>query len=575
MRLIRLFIFILFSLSLVSAQNLLNPEWKFNTGDDPSWASPQFDDSNWKTIEAGVLWENQGYGAYDGYAWYRTVVTIPSSLKEKAVKYGGLLLNLCKIDDVDETFFNGVHLGQTGKFPPDYEGKYNALREYIIPQTSIRWDQPNTIAVRVYDLSGGGGIYDGRPELRVKGLSDLFTVKLQFKRQDHIYPVDVPVVVTAVLSNQSDESLSGMLTLDLQSDMRKAVVSQQFKTKIGKRSSKNHSFQLQSPGPGFYFGTVIFSSLMVNQQVKFGLGVAPEQVISPPDPPADFSDYWQRAKKELAAVEPQFKMIKKDSLCTAVNDIYLVEMRSLGNILIRGWYSVPVKPGVYPAILHVQGYSTNMQPAWIYQGPDFVSFGLNIRGHGNSTDNVNAGFPGYLLNQLPDKEMYIYRGAYMDCIRVMDFLVSRPEVDKSSIVVMGGSQGGALSFATAALDNERIRLCVPQVPFLSDFRDYFKIAAWPTGEYEKWVADHPKVGWEKVYQTLSYIDIKNLAPWIKAPVFMSIGLVDETCPPHINFAAYNNMNAPKQYHVYPEAGHSLPPEDYELRLKWIREQLNK
>jgi cephalosporin-C deacetylase len=576
MRLTRLCtIVFLFSISLVSAQNLLNPEWKFKTGDDASWSTPQLNDSDWKTIQAGELWETQGYGAYDGFAWYRTSAIIPSSLKEKAQKYGGLLLNLCRIDDADETFFNGQHIGQTGKFPPDYEGKYNILREYAIPQASIRWDQPNYIAVRVYDFSGGGGIYDGKPELRVKGLADLFTVKLQFKYPNHIYPANEPVVVTAVLANDSDEPLDGSIALDLKSDFRESIASQNDKIKMGKHSHKTHSFQIKSIVPGFYRGSVTFSSLLNNNSVKFGLGVAPEQVISPPDSPADLADYWQRAKKELAAVEPQFKIIKKDSLCTATNNIYLVEMRSLGNVLIRGWYSVPVQPGVYPAILHVQGYSSNMQPGSIYQGPDFVSFGLNIRGHGNSRDNINPGFPGYLLNQLPDKEMYIYRGAYMDCVRAVDFLVSRPEVDKSRIVVEGGSQGGALSFATAALNNDRIRLCVPHVPFLSDFRDYFKIAAWPASEYEKWVAEHPQVGWDNVYATLSYIDIKNLAPWIKAPVIMTIGLVDDTCPPHTNFAAYNNLTVPREYHVYPESGHGLPSEYYDLKTKWIKERMAK
>ena len=119
----------------------------------------------------------------------------------------------------------------------------------------------------------------------------------------------------------------------------------------------------------------------------------------------------------------------------------------------------------------------------MYPGDDMVAFGLNIRGHGFSQDDINPGFPGYLLHFLNDKELYIYRGAYMDCIRAVDFLFSREEVDKTRIAVEGGSQGGALSFATAALDNERIAVCVPQVPFLSDFKDYFKVATWPASEF--------------------------------------------------------------------------------------------
>jgi len=247
-------------------------------------------------------------------------------------------------------------------------------------------------------------------------------------------------------------------------------------------------------------------------------------------------------------------------------------MRSLGNILIRGWYMKPVKEGVYPAILHVQGYSSTKVPQNVYQGDDMVSLALNIRGHGNSQDHVNPGFPGYLQHHVDDKELYVYRGAYMDCVRAVDFLFSRSEVDTSRVAVEGGSQGGALSFATAALDNERIDLCVPHVPFLSDFRDYFKVADWPGGEFEQYFDEHPEISEDEIYKTLSYIDIKNLAPWIKAPVLMSIGLVDQICPPHINFAAYNQLIVPKQYIVYPYAGHGLPGVYYNTMMDYISEQ---
>jgi cephalosporin-C deacetylase len=300
----------------------------------------------------------------------------------------------------------------------------------------------------------------------------------------------------------------------------------------------------------------------------------PEAIVSPLDRADDFEDYWKRARRELDAVSPQFKLIRQEEYCTDTREVYLLEMRSLGNILVRGWYMHPVKDGVYPAMLHVQGYSSGKVPGNLYQGDDMVSLALNVRGHGNSKDHVNPGFPGYILSNVDDKETYIYRGAYMDCVRAVDFLYSRAEVDTSRIAVEGGSQGGALSFATAALDNERIDLCVPHVPFLSDFRDYFKVASWPAGEFFAYFNEHPEIPEDDIYLTLSYIDIKNLAPWIKAPVFMSIGLVDQTCPPHINFAAYNQLTVPKEYLVYPNSGHGLPGVYNNVMMEYIRKQFN-
>ncbi|NJO68062.1 MAG: hypothetical protein HC830_01205, partial [Bacteroidetes bacterium] len=49
----------------------LNGYWKFNIGDDISWASPTFNDKDWESLYLPKYWEDQGYVGYDGFAWYR------------------------------------------------------------------------------------------------------------------------------------------------------------------------------------------------------------------------------------------------------------------------------------------------------------------------------------------------------------------------------------------------------------------------------------------------------------------------------------------------------------------------
>lgn len=53
--------------------------WRFHTGDDPAWANPDFDDSNWPLILSGESWTRQGYPAFNGYAWYRFKVEVPGN----------------------------------------------------------------------------------------------------------------------------------------------------------------------------------------------------------------------------------------------------------------------------------------------------------------------------------------------------------------------------------------------------------------------------------------------------------------------------------------------------------------
>ena len=556
----------------LQAQNLLKFEWKFKTGDNSAWAWAEYDDSAWETIEAGTDWENQGHGTYDGFAWYRQQVFIPEDLREKAAENGGLILRLARIDDSDVTYFNGQILGSTGGLPPEYESGYGELRAYSVPMDRVGWGAQNTIAVRVYDGGGGGGIVGNPVSLTIKGMDEMLSITPMMEREDHLVLNEDPVKLNLQVGNKMKQAVEGTLLVTATTDFGKVVLDIAKEVKVRSGATKQIPLELGRLSPGFYNVLVLLESEAGNKRVEFALGVRPEEIVSPLDRAEDFDDYWMRARRELDAVDPQFKLIRQDKLCTETRDIFLVEMRSLGNVLIRGWYMKPVKEGVYPAMLHVQGYSSTKVPQNLYQGDDMVSFALNIRGHGNSQDDVNPGFPGYLQDHVNDKELYIYRGAYMDCVRAVDFLFSRSEVDTSRVAVEGGSQGGALSFATAALDNERIDLCVPHVPFLSDFRDYFKVAGWPGGEFRQYFEDHPEISEDEIYKNLSYIDIKNLAPWIKAPVLMSIGLMDETCPPHINFAAYNQLNVPKEYIAYPYAGHSLPGVYYNTMMDYIREQ---
>ena len=139
----------------------LSGQWKFMTGDRKEWKKPDFDDDSWSSIYVPSYWEVQGYQDYDGIAWYRKNFTIPDYMKNKK-----LVLVLGKIDDLDETYLNGVQIGSTGNifFDPtesplnDY---YQKLRGYYIPDGVLLQNKENVIAVRVYDCYINGGIYSG------------------------------------------------------------------------------------------------------------------------------------------------------------------------------------------------------------------------------------------------------------------------------------------------------------------------------------------------------------------------------------------------------------------------------
>jgi alpha-galactosidase len=177
---ITLFIFLL-SAMLTFGQTLdLQKGWKFQPGDNMNWNSPGFDDKSWKPIEVNAIWEDQGFSGYDGYAWYRIHVIIPSSLKTSAIFKDSIAINLGLIDDSDQAYLNGIKIGENnGKKGITWEktGVYNEQRTYRLASNNraIQWDKENVIAIRVFDGQGGGGIYRGKINISMVSIADFLS----------------------------------------------------------------------------------------------------------------------------------------------------------------------------------------------------------------------------------------------------------------------------------------------------------------------------------------------------------------------------------------------------------------
>lgn len=163
----------------------LNSGWKFITGDNPEYSNPVFNDAEWKLIDVDKIWEEQGYDPYDGFAWFRLKVTIPSKLHEEAFLQDSLRLFLGKINNFDQTFLNGKILGINGKtveestildssFLKAPVNLWDYERRYVISVSDprIRWDEENVIAVRVFDQGGQGGLYTGNQTLSMVNIKE-------------------------------------------------------------------------------------------------------------------------------------------------------------------------------------------------------------------------------------------------------------------------------------------------------------------------------------------------------------------------------------------------------------------
>lgn len=148
---------------------------RVKVGDDMAWASQSYNDAGWGNIALGTSLKDAG--VKNIYAWFRIKVIIPSSMKALAEKGQGIQLQLGKIDDIDQTFFNGKLIGQSGSFPPGYQTRWQANRLYIIPVSEVQWDRENLISIRIFSPDAWVGMYEGPYKFGPVQWSDFIAVQ--------------------------------------------------------------------------------------------------------------------------------------------------------------------------------------------------------------------------------------------------------------------------------------------------------------------------------------------------------------------------------------------------------------
>jgi sialate O-acetylesterase len=145
-----------FTTDIPQPEIVLSGIWKFSPGDNAEWKQEHCDETGFAEIPVPAYWENAGYPQLDGYAWYRKTFTVSAPPPDKT-----LVLMLGKIDDFDAVYLNGTLIGSTGPVdhPKNDDGvaHYAQNRGYFFPSSLLKGT--NTIAVRVYDRYGPGGIY--------------------------------------------------------------------------------------------------------------------------------------------------------------------------------------------------------------------------------------------------------------------------------------------------------------------------------------------------------------------------------------------------------------------------------
>lgn len=309
-------------------------------------------------------------------------------------------------------------------------------------------------------------------------------------------------------------------------------------------------------------------------------GFAPDKIAPTVEDPADFDAFWAAGKEALAKLPVDAKLVPMPESSTGKVDCWHVGLQNVGpdttgTSRFFGVLCEPKGDGPFPALLQVPGAGVRAYRGGVEMAEKgIISFQVGIHGLPVNLDPslyaaLGAGaLQGYPTFNLDERDRYYYRRVYLGCVRAVDFLVTRPRFDGKTLGVTGGSQGGALSIATAGLD-PRVKLLAAYYPALADVTGYLngRAGGWPhmfRDEKRRLAARVANVG---------YYDVVNFARRVRVPGLYSWGYNDEVCPPTSMYAAYGVIPGEKSLLLALETGHFTTPEQVKRVDRWLEERL--
>ena len=396
--------------------------------------------------------------------------------------------------------------------------------------------------------------------------------------------------ITIHIENPNAVAIDAAITVMVTKDVKEPVETIEKTFNIAAKTSQDITLTTsENLAPGFYRANCIVNNKSAR---AFNFGINPTAIISAPDKQPDFDEYWAAAKEQLAAIDMNAQLTELEKKSTDKRKIYLVELQSVPDspdgdpVIVRGYYAEPQDGQKHPVIMHFYGYDTQGATSWPPcpggNDSEYAEFFFSIRGQMLNNRGASHRYPDgkedfkniygdWFAYNFGVKDGYYYRGAFMDCVQAVRFMATRESSDMTQLFAEGSSQGGALSYAVAALSDYPFTAIAPCVAFLGDFPDYFNIVSWPA---ETAKANKGSMTDEEMYAFLSYFDTKNLATRIAASVIACSGLQDVTCPSHTNLAPFNNLpTEDKVMYYYPEMGHEIPAGWNKKIMDFFRERM--
>ena len=409
------------------------------------------------------------------------------------------------------------------------------------------------------------------------------SVVIQADRASHVYACGESVTFSLqVLGKDKQPVREGLLCVTL--------------TNFGTQQLANATFDLAKANPVTSKGTLgepgflkCTATVKLDKEYRGLSGVAyePGKITAGSVRPADFDAFWEAAVQKLdteVPLDPRVDRIEK--FCTEKHDCFKVSFATFDSQRVYGFLSVPKGAGPFPAEVNVPGAGPGVVgPSAGMADRGFIHLVMNVhpfepaadaetqkKRYGEQDKRLNAqyGVPRYCHAGAASRETYFYYRIILGLNRAVNWLATRPDVDTKRFVYTGTSQGGGFGFILCGL-NRHFTKGVMHVPAITDLLGFQKgrDSGWP-----KLIENMREQDKDAALKVAPYFDGAHFAPRITCPVRVSVGFIDETCPPAAVYAGFNALRM-KDKAISHGFGmpHRVLPQIYEqLDQQWARQK---
>jgi len=301
-----------------------------------------------------------------------------------------------------------------------------------------------------------------------------------------------------------------------------------------------------------------------------GLGgavLAPEKIAVSAPPPDDFDKFWSDKIAALNAVPMNVQLTPVDTGQKGI-EYFRITLDNINGTKIYGQMARPAGRSDLPAMLQVQWAGVyKLERGWVADQARNGWLAMNIQAHDLPIDEAPEFYKKQVATALSDyagigndnRETSYFLRMFLSCYRSVEYLTQRPDWNKKTLLVHGGSQGGYQTLVLAGL-HPAVTAFAASVPAGCDHTGKLakRAPGWPDWASRTW----QKKDYHKMLETSRYFDAMNFAYRIKCPGIVGVGLIDTTCPPEGVLAACNRIQGPHKVILMPQAGHMGPHNAY-------------